>query len=211
MHVMLGFFPSAAESESLGLLHDLTGSAEYEGSRAAPSPAVESASTPASASEPWLRNRLRSNLPFWQSFCTSISVLSIISTGYQLPWANGPPPAPFLQRNHPSAFEYPSFVTEAVQNLVQTGAAMPVPFRPFIVSPLGVIPKALDKLRLILDLRFVNSFLEVPSFKYESISVVTQLAKPKDLLFSMDLKSGYHHIDVNPEFWQYLGVTIVLG
>jgi hypothetical protein len=61
-------------------------------------------------------------------------------------------------------------------------------------------------LRLILNLRFVNNSLEIPSdFKYESIHAVTQLAKPRDLFSSVALKSGYHHIEVAPEFWQYLG------
>jgi hypothetical protein len=52
-------------------------------------------------------------------------------------------------------------VSEAVANLVVTGAAHEVAFRPFIVSPLGVVPKGIDKLRLILVLRYVNQFLNV--------------------------------------------------
>jgi hypothetical protein len=97
--------------------------------------------------------------------------------GYSLPWANGPLPSPSFQRNHPSAFEFPEFVTEPVQTLVATGAALQVNFRPFILSPLGVVLKGLDRLRLILYLRLVNSFLDVPFFKYESIREVSQLAK----------------------------------
>lgn len=139
------------------LLHDLTESSEFEGFKRTPAPSVQSASNKPVDPEPWLRNRLRSNLPFWRSFCTSLFVLSIISTGYQLPWSAGPPPGPFAQKNHPSAYEHPQFVTEAVQTLVLTGAAMPVTFKPFIVSPLGVVPKGVDKLRLILDLRFLTA------------------------------------------------------
>lgn len=79
-------------------------------------------------------------------------ILSILTIGYHLPWLNGPLHwEPFFQKNHPSAFEFPEFVTEAVQQLVITGAAMEVSFRPFIINPLGVVPKALNKLRLILE------------------------------------------------------------
>jgi hypothetical protein len=194
------FLLHAAEVESMHMLHDLTESSEFEGFKKTPAPSVQSASTKPAEPEPWLRNRLRSNLPFWRSFCMSLFVLDIISTGYQLPWSAGPPPGPFAQKNHPSAYEYPQSVTEAVQTLVLTGAAMPVTFKPFIVSPLGVVPKGVDKLRLILDLRFVNSFLNVQSFKYESVREVSQLAKLKDLLFTVDLKSGNHHINVDPKF-----------
>jgi hypothetical protein len=202
---MLFFLVHAAEAESLHLLHDLTESSEFEGFRKPTLDPVQSASNGPVESEPWLRNMLRAKLPFWQSFCTSLFVLSIISTGYRLPWSAGPPPGPFYQKNHPSAFEHPSFVSEAVRTLVVTGAAMPVSFCPFIVSPLGVVPKGLDKLRLILDLRYLNSFLHVQSFKYESIREVGQLAKLRDMLFTVDLKSRYHHIDVDPEYLQYLG------
>jgi hypothetical protein len=141
----------------------------------------------------------------FETFCTSLFVISIISGGYQLPWLNGPPPGPFFQSNHPSAFEHAGFVTEAVLILIATGAAMQVQFRPFIVSPLGVVPKGIDKLRLILDLCYINSFLEVQRFKYESVRKVAQFAKLKDYLFTVDLKSGYHHVDIHPDFWQYLG------
>jgi hypothetical protein len=198
----------AAGTESLHLLNELTESAKYEGFRRPSDNAPPQAASPsASTAQPsqFFRNRLRAHLPFRQSFCTSMFVLSIISTGYQLPWISGPPSSPHFQQNHPSAFEFASFTTEAVQQLVATGAALPVSFRPFVVSPMGVVPKGIDKLRLILDLRFINSLIQVPSFKYESIREVSQLAQPRDLFFLVDLKSGYHHIDIAPEDWQYLG------
>lgn len=144
------------------LLSELTESAEFKGFW---KPAGSSKSDAGPASEPWLRNRLRNHKEFWSSICTSVLVLSVITTGYMLPWINGLPPAHF-QKNHPLAFQHPEFVTEAVSTRVVTGAAMKVFHRPWIVSPLGVVPKGVDKLRLILDLRFVNSFLRVDSFKY---------------------------------------------
>jgi hypothetical protein len=96
-------------------------------------------------------------------------------------------------------------VSEAVAKLVVTGAVRQVRDRPFIVSPLGVVPKGLDKLHLILDLRYVNGFLDIASFKYESIKEVIHLAKFRDFLFTVDLKTGYHHVDIDPQFWQFLG------
>jgi hypothetical protein len=89
-----------------------------------------------------------------------------------LPWADRAPPGPHYQKNHPSAFEHAQFVSEVVSSLVITGAAMRVSHRRWIVSPLGVVPKGLDKLRLILDFRYINSFLRVDFFKYESLKAV---------------------------------------
>lgn len=169
--------------------------AEHEGPR----------SKPAVAAEPYVRHRLRDRLQFWQSFCTSIFVLGIIAEGYRLPWVNGPPSLPHFASNHPSAFQHASFVTQAVETLIQTGAVLEVSKKPFVVSPLVVVPKGEDKLRLILDLRFVNAFLKVDSFEYESIRSVVDLCQPKDYLFTVDLKSGYHHIDIHEQDWRYLG------
>ncbi|GAQ86349.1 hypothetical protein KFL_002830260 [Klebsormidium nitens] len=165
----------SSDAESLHLLSDFTGAAEFEGSRrpsessfSKPTTLPSSSSAPPAPREPWLRNRLRDQLSFWRTICTSAFVLSIISVGYQLPWLEGPPPGPSFKANHPSAFQFPDFVSDAVASLVVTGAAQEVFFKPFIISPLGVVPKGVDKLRLILDLRCVNSFLRVDKFKYES-------------------------------------------
>jgi hypothetical protein len=187
-----------AVKASPSLIHpasDLSEAAEYKGPR----------SNPAAAAEPYVRYRLRDQLQFWQSFCTSIFVLGIIAVGYQLPWANGPPASPYYASNHPSAFQHASFLTQAVETLVQTGAVLAISKKPFAVSPLRVVPKGDNKLRLILDLRFVNSFLKVDPFKYESIRSVVDLCQPNDYLFTVDLKSGYHHIDIHERNWQYLG------
>jgi hypothetical protein len=133
-HGLILLFAPAVSSESFHKLSDLTDSAEFEGF-AKPSPPSDKKTKEKASSEPWLRNRLRMNLAFWQTFCTSVMVLSIISTGYQLPWSAGPPPGPKFMANHPSAFQHPEFVSEAVSTLVATGAALEVPFQPFIVSP----------------------------------------------------------------------------
>lgn len=193
------------ESDSLHLLSDLTESSEFEGFRKPSQPSSSTSAGQPQPAEPWLRNRLRKQLPFWKTFCTSIFVISIIASGYKLPWSDGPPPGPQYFHNHPSAREHSQFVSEAITSLVTTGAAMEVFQKPFVISPLGVVPKGIDKLRLILDLRFINSFLHVDKFKYESIQEVSILCKLRDLLFTVDLKSGYHHVDIHPDFWQYLG------
>ncbi|GAQ87463.1 reverse transcriptase [Klebsormidium nitens] len=192
-----------ATDESLHKLADLTEAAEFEGFK---NPGKAAASKPsASKQEPWLRHRLRRHVQFWQSFVTSTFVLGILLSGYQLPWTSSPPLEPHRQRNHPSAFEHADFVTEAVRSLKATGTVLPVDRPPFLVSPLGVVPKAEDKLRLILDLRFLNGFLQVPKFKYESLRLISELCLPQDFLFTIDLKAGYHHIDIYEPHWKYLG------
>lgn len=188
--------------ESLHKLADLTEATKFEGYKKPPTASTEPEKP---APEPFLRHRLRSRLPFWRSVCSSSFVIGIITVGFMLPWAaGGSPPAPWASANHASAFEHAEFVDTAVASLVTTGAVMRVSKAPFLVSPLGVVPKAENKLRLILDLRYLNQFLELTKFKYESIKSVPDLCAPSDFLFTVDLKSGYHHIDMYQEHWQYL-------
>jgi hypothetical protein len=86
-----------------------------------------------------------------------------------------------------------------VATLLTTGTILAVNSAPFLVSPLGVVPKAENKFRLILDLCYLNQFLEVRKFKYETIKSVPNICAPGDFLFSVDLKSGHHHIDMFEE------------
>ena len=44
-------------------------------------------------------------------------------------------------------------------------------------------------------------------FKYEDLRVAMLLLERNDLMFSFDLKSGYHHVDIAHEHWKYLGFT----
>jgi hypothetical protein len=131
-------------------------------------------------------------------------VLGIIIVGYMLPWIAGPPPAPARFNNHASAAQHQAFVNDAVSNLVLTGEVQAVTAPPFLVSPLGVVPKGEDKLRLILDLRYLNSFFRITPFKYKSIRAVADLCQLGDSLFTVDLKSGYQHIDIHEDYSQYL-------
>ncbi|GAQ91383.1 hypothetical protein KFL_007760020 [Klebsormidium nitens] len=189
-----------ATEESLHKLADLTEAAEFEDFRDPAKNAAAKQSAP--KHEPFLRHRLRRHVEFWQSFVTSSFVMGILLTGYMLPWISAPPTEPHRFPNHPSAFEHASFVTDAVSNLLATGTIQSVSDPPFLVSPQGVVPKAEDKLRLTLDLRFLNQFLQITKFKYESIRMISELCLPKNLLFTIDLKAGYHHIDIFEPHWK---------
>ena len=64
-----------------------------------------------------------------------------------------------------------------------------------------------DKLRLILDLRYLNSFISVPNFKYEDIRTVKSLFNKGEYFFKVDIKSGYHHINILESHQKYLSFS----
>ncbi|GAQ87894.1 hypothetical protein KFL_003850140, partial [Klebsormidium nitens] len=179
-----GGFQQHAELESLHLLADLTEAAEFEGFRRAAKPSSSTSSGQPSApkSEPWLRNRLRQHIAFWRTFCTSAFILSILTSGYQLPWSANPPVGPRLFSNYPSAFEYPEY--PAVASLVASGAALQVQNRPFIVKAqvLGDFAQAgfvLSTEKCQLQLSHVVKFLGFVIDMLSGVFRLTALQKTK--------------------------------
>ena len=59
----------------------------------------------------------------------------------------------------------------------------------------------------MLDLRVVNQFLPKRKFKYEGLNLIPDLCNRGDFLFTFDLKSGYHHVDIHPDCWTYLSFS----
>ena len=155
---------------------------------------------------PYMKHRLRNCLPFWKTFCQSILVLSWIEFGFDLRWINGPP-GPYFLPNHRSAFENFDLVSLSIHNLVLAGVLEPRSTQPHLVLPLGIVfKKSNGKPRLIFDAQYLNSYIVVPSFKYEDLGYCHQFLKPGDYLVTTDYQSGYHHVDLHPDFYEYFGL-----
>ncbi|CAI7932755.1 unnamed protein product [Closterium sp. NIES-54] len=152
-----------------------------------------------------MHNRLRNQLHWWISWCDSSFIISIIARGHWLPWKTTELP-PFETTNHAGVHAHTTFTREAIRDLITSGAATKVSSRTALscVSPLNVVEQR-DKCRLILDLRKVNQHLQVPKFKYEGLNRVSEIIRHNDWLFTIDLKSGYHHVEMHPSCWKFLG------
>ena len=60
---------------------------------------------------------------------------------------------------------------------------------------------------MILDLRNVNQYLFKSKFRCEDVSIAREVLNPGDFMFSFDLKSGYHHVEIFPEHRQFLSFS----
>ena len=63
------------------------------------------------------------------------------------------------------------------------------------------------KCRLILDLREVNKHLDYLPVKYDDLKIIKQYLEPTSYMFSFDLKSGYHHVEICSPHCKYLGFS----
>ena len=145
---------------------------------------------------------MRKFLYVWRSIRASSFVLSVIESGYKLPFVSIP--VKFFFSNHKSAVDNRAFVCEAIEQLLLAGSAVEVKRdQVHVCSPLGVVPKKNGKLRLILDPRFLNKHLAKRKFKFEDLRVVAELLQPDDWFLTFDLRNGYHHVDIFQEHWKY--------
>ena len=107
--------------------------------------------------------------------------------------------------NQQSALDHNEFVSQALEELEQNQCIVKTQDPPHVCSPLSVVSNRQGKLRLVLNLCYLNQFLWVEKFKYEDLRTAMLMFQRDDYLFSFDLKSGYHHVDIFEPHWQFFG------
>ena len=86
-------------------------------------------------------------------------------------------------QNATYASEHREFETIAVAEMVaeKVVTMLPLGEKPWVVSPLGVVPKkGTDKFRLTVNMRYVNGHLGGKSFKFEGLKDLSDLAERRD-------------------------------
>ena len=140
----------------------------------------------------------------WEKIGCNPHVLQWIKQGVKFP-LKSEEVVPFEHKNHVQD-SHITFVDSEIQRLITDGSLEHCTSKPVCVSPISCIPKKNGELRLITDLRHLNSFCDPPSFKYEDIDTVISLLRPKDQLVTVDLKQGFLHVPVHVEHRSYLGI-----
>ena len=51
----------------------------------------------------------------------------------------------------------------------------------------------------------MNGYVKSKTFKYEDLRTLTEILEKNDFFINFDLKSGYHHVDINPAHQKYFG------
>ena len=69
------------------------------------------------------------------------------------------------------------------------------------------LKKSSGKFRLILDLRYLNTFLQTHTFTLEDTKLLHTLFQPDDFLFTFDLQDAYYHISIGRTHRPYLGFS----
>ena len=94
-----------------------------------------------------------------------MSVIDVLENGYKIPLITLPKAAKF-PNNH-SALNNANFLTQAVEELLNTGRIKEVKNPLYVVNPLPVSENDNQKFRLILDLRYVNKHVFKDKIKFD--------------------------------------------
>lgn len=102
-----------------------------------------------------------------------------------------------VQKNQQSALSNAKFVHENVSELLAMKYMKQVKEQPCtcICSPLLVVQNSTGNKKLVINLRYLNRHLWKQHFKYEDCILQCNCLS-KATMFSFDLKSGYHHVDI---------------
>ena len=152
-----------------------------------------------------VKSSLKNHLQFLHKIGANVSVIDVLENGYKIPLITLPKAAKF-PNNH-SALNNANFVTQAVEVLLSIGRIKEVKNPPYVVNPLSVSENGSHKLRLILDLRYVNKHVFKDKIKFGDWKIMQYFLEPTDLLFKFDISQGYHHIDIDEQHQKYLGFS----
>ena len=147
--------------------------------------------------------RLKENIGQWREIGANSYVMEVIKNGYILPLFTSP--CEVELSNNRSAINNANFVSREVEVLLKKGCISEVQSKPKVVNSLTVAGSKSTKLRLVLDARHVNPHLFKFKHKFEDANTSRFLFTAGDYIFSFDLKSAYHHIEIHKLSREYLG------
>ena len=154
-----------------------------------------------------VKGRLRRNISFWEYIGASWFIRQTILEGYKIPFYFTPAPATF--GNNKSSLQHADFVHKAITDLLAVGSVVECSSPPSVINPLSVSIQSNGKKRLILDLRYPNSFVKKFTIKFEDAKTMLNsfIDHSQNWFYSFDIKSGYHHIDIFPPDQDFLGFS----
>jgi hypothetical protein len=97
------------------------------------------------------------------------------------------------------------FMDSKIKRLLKTSAIhCASPSEPLFTSPIGVVPKKNRKMWMIINMHLLNTFINTPQFKYNSLGELMMMLHPCDWTFMMDFCNSFHHTEVLPQHQPFL-------
>ena len=153
-----------------------------------------------------IAGRLALHLAAWEMIGASRRVLSWIENGFPIPFGDEIPgehdEKNYIEDDH----QHNLVVDKIIEELLDAGAISLEVVKPIVVSAIGLVPKKEQgKFRFLLDLRWLNAFCKVPTFTMDTLSSQRDSIRHGDVMFNLDLASGFHHVCFREDHTRFCG------
>ena len=139
----------------------------------------------------------------WQKITSDKYILQMVAG--DLIEFNGPPPIDNSCPNNHISNDTISKVKMEINSLLASRVVIPCQHEATeFVSPIFTVPKPDNKIRLILNLKALNSHVAYYHFKMDSIQTVASMITPNCWMASIDLKDAYYSVPIHPLYQKYL-------
>ena len=137
----------------------------------------------------------------WQAIGAETWVVTVLQDGYRVPFTDSPPPLartpvsfPTYRAGSPRA----QALRQKVEAMLAKGALeIARDPGPGFYSRLFLVEKATGGWRPVIDLSHLNDFVQLTSFKMETVASVLLSVREGDFLASLDLKDVYFQIPIH--------------
>ena len=118
------------------------------------------------------------------------------------------PPETGITPNNKSCDSVPDFVWEEMVRYTSLGCIREVDRASRVMLPLSVVFS--NKTRLVVDACLhLNPYINKESTRLDSLEELEEMVVPSMWFAVDDLGSGYWHVSLNPEFYQFCGCSAV--
>ena len=139
----------------------------------------------------------------WQKITSDKYILQMVAG--DLIEFNGPPPINNSCPDNHISNDTISKVKVEIKSLLANRVVIPCEHEATeFVSPIFTVPKPDNKIRLILNLKALNSHVAYYHFTMDSIQTVASMITPNCWMVSIDLKDAYYRVPIHPLYQKYL-------
>ena len=142
-------------------------------------------------------------IPSWREISSDPWLISTIQ-GVEIPFTEVPVQ---LREPHPYKLSVKecNFAEEELDRLLEKGVLETTdPSAGQVVSNIFLRPKKDGKFRMILDLTWLNTFIEYEHFKMHSLRTALEMMRPNCWMGSVDLRDAYYSVAIKQEFRKFL-------
>ncbi len=147
--------------------------------------------------------QIQSHLNEWQLLTSDEEILNVIR-GDSIEFDSIPPIQHFC-RNKKVSEHNAQLIDLEIEKLLKKGVIVQShPERTEFVSPIFVVPKPDQTIRLILNLKQLNFHIKYRHFKMDNIKTVLHNITEGCFMASLDLKDAYYSVRIDEGFQKYL-------